>query len=91
MSLNLSPEPFEGGALQIRETDSKKILFEIANTGLGNAVVFRVDPRLEHRVSPVAGKVPRTAFAGWFFAGECDFHTIVREEAATRAAEAPAS
>lgn len=91
MSLNLSPEPFEGGALQIRETDSKKILFEIANTGLGNAVIFQVDPRLEHRVSPVAGKVPRTAFAGWFFAGECDFHTIVREEAATRAAEAPAS
>ncbi len=91
MSLNLSPQPFEGGALQIRRAGTEEVLFEIANTGLGNAVIFRVDPGLEHRVCPVAGAFPRTAFAGWFFAGESDFHTIVREEAASRTADAAVS
>lgn len=91
MSLNLSPRPFQGGVLQIREAASQKVLFEIANTGLGNAVIFRVDKKLEHRVSPVNGDAPRTAFAGWFFAGDADFHTIVRQEAAARAAQALAT
>ncbi len=65
-SINLSQDLFDGGELVIRDSKSKKVVAEIANTRLGNAVIFRVDPALEHRVSAVRGEFPRTAFAGWF-------------------------
>jgi len=52
--------------LQIREARSKRILHEIANTGPGDAVLFRVDPGLEHRITPVTGSISKTALAGWF-------------------------
>lgn len=79
-SINLSPVPFEGGELVIRESKSKTVLAEIANTGLGNAVIFRVDQNLEHRVSQVQGNNPRTAFAGWFCELE-GFHENIKKYA----------
>lgn len=81
ISINLSPEPFEGGELVIRRRESKEVVSEIANTGLGNAVIFRVDERLEHRVSPLRGTRARTAFAGWFF-DDVEFHKMMREQKA---------
>lgn len=66
MSLNLAAEPFEGGILQIRDRASKHILQEVANTTYGDAIIFNLLPELQHRVTPVAGTTPRTAFAGWF-------------------------
>jgi hypothetical protein len=65
-SLNLTPQMYSGGALQIRNRGSKEILHEVRNTGLGDALLFRVANNLEHRVLPVEGNVPRTAMAGWF-------------------------
>jgi hypothetical protein len=38
----------------------------IPNPGLGDAVVFRIGRGFSHRIRPVEGRVPRTAFAGWF-------------------------
>jgi hypothetical protein len=66
LSLNLSPEPYVGGLLQIRDARRHTLLHEVANTGFGDALIFRIDPGLEHRVTSVEGTVPKTAFAGWF-------------------------
>jgi len=66
MSLNLSPLPYCGGIFQLREWESQRMLAEVANTGLGDALVFRISAELEHRVSPMEGAEAKTAFAGWF-------------------------
>ena len=68
MSVNLSDEVFEGGDLQIREAASTQVIAHLRNTGFGDAVIFRIDPRLEHQVLPLTGTVERSAYAGWFLA-----------------------
>jgi hypothetical protein len=78
LSLNLGREPFEGGLLQIRRADSPEIIAEIANRATGDAVIFRIDPSLRHRVGPVEGHVPRTAYAGWF-RSRPDFRVLLGE------------
>ena len=66
MSLNLSPRGFEGGLFQMREAKSRRMLVEIANTGLGDAILFRLSHDFQHRVTEVRTGAPKTAFAGWF-------------------------
>ena len=66
MSVNLSPRGFEGGLFQMREAKSRRMLVEIANTGLGDAIFFRLSHDFQHRVTEVPGGEPKTAFAGWF-------------------------
>jgi hypothetical protein len=66
MSLNLGREAFSGGALQIREKATRKLLCEVANTGPGDALLFRLRDGLEHRITEVTGTAAKTAFAGWF-------------------------
>lgn len=70
MSVNLSRRPFSGGRLQIRDRGSGRIVHDVANTGFGDAVVFRLGSDLEHRVTEVTGAHPKTALAGWFHAGD---------------------
>jgi 2OG-Fe(II) oxygenase superfamily len=79
MSLNLSAEPYEGGAFEIRRADTERLLVSIANTGLGDAHLFRISPALEHRVTDVRGTRPKTAYAGWF-GGVRDYHSEFRED-----------
>ena len=67
MSVNLSPVPYDGGALEIRHKRTKKMIAAVHNTVPGDAAIFLVDPALEHRVLPVTGGGSRVAFAGWFF------------------------
>jgi hypothetical protein len=66
MSINLSPIGYEGGLFQMRKRKSDDILAQIANTGFGDALIFRISGDLEHRVAGVEGTEPKTAFAGWF-------------------------
>jgi hypothetical protein len=66
VSVNLSPEPYEGGQLEIREATSTNASHVVSNVGFGNAVMFRISPALRHRVSAVTGSHARTAYAGWF-------------------------
>jgi hypothetical protein len=68
LSINLSEQVYGGGALQIRDHDSLEIIHEVQNTGFGDGIIFRVTPRLQHRVSNVEGNVEKAAFAGWFTA-----------------------
>ena len=66
LSINLSFEVYEGGALQLRRRNTPRILREVSNVGFGDAILFRISPSFEHRLTPVTGKIPKIAYAGWF-------------------------
>ncbi len=66
LSLNLSDEVYGGGATLVREAATKRVVCELPNTGFGDAILFPIDPRFEHRVLDVEGDAPKTALAGWF-------------------------
>ena len=66
LSLNLSSRGYQGGVLQMRERGSEQLLVEIANTGPGDALLFRISKNLLHQVTEVTGVEAKTAFAGWF-------------------------
>lgn len=63
MSVNLAG-PYEGGLLRIRE--GERVVHEVANTGSGDAILFRIRPGLQHIVTPVTGPRRKMALAGWF-------------------------
>lgn len=65
MSINLEAPPYEGGNLLIRSRQTECVLAEIENRGPGDAVLFRIDPALQHRATAVT-RGTKTAFAGWF-------------------------
>lgn len=66
LSINLTPGQYRGGALQIRSSQSRELLCEVHNSGYGDALIFPVDERFEHRVCEVEGTTAKTALAGWF-------------------------
>ena len=66
MSVNLSPVPYDGGVFRLRARGTEDVLRELPNTGLGDAIFFRISPELQHMVTPIIGAAPKTAFAGWF-------------------------
>lgn len=68
MSLNLSEQRFDGGQLEIRDRGNPGSVAVVQNLRFGRAVLFPIGERFEHRVTPVTGNIPRTAFAGWFCA-----------------------
>jgi hypothetical protein len=78
MSINLGTHPYEGGVFQMRQLGKRKPLGEWPNLVPGDATLFRIDPGLQHRVTPVTGSVPKTAFAGWFRSAGTDFLTTIR-------------
>ena len=80
MSINLSTEVYCGGIFQLRERGrGTQILSEMTNTGFGDALLFQIAPHLVHRITPLEGTVPKTAFAGWF-KSEPDFRSLIRQE-----------
>jgi hypothetical protein len=66
LSMSLTPGSVEGGLFRLRRKSTREILAEVAHSLPGNAHIFRIDPAIEHCVTPVEGDRPRTAFAGWF-------------------------
>jgi len=78
LTINLNTEPYQGGVLTIREAKTGRILSELTNSGFGDSILFRIDQRLEHRVSDVEGRVAKTALAGWFESGP-DYRTLLAE------------
>jgi hypothetical protein len=66
MSVNLSPEGYDGGVLEIRNASSAETNWTVPNVGFGSAVMFRISPALRHRVGTIRGARARTAYAGWF-------------------------
>ncbi len=80
LSINLSNNIYDGGVLQIRECASGEIVSQAENVVAGDAIVFSLSPSLQHRITDVEGKVPKTAFAGWFRA-QPDFASLIKEQA----------
>ena len=78
LTINLSTELYQGGVLRIRERKTRRILGEMTNSGFGDAILFRIDKRLEHSVSDVEGTVVKTALAGWF-ESEPEYRTLLAE------------
>ena len=66
LSINLSDRVYRGGTTLIREAATKRLVCELPNTGFGDAILFPIGPRFEHRVLDVEGDAPKTALAGWF-------------------------
>jgi hypothetical protein len=77
MTINLGARPYRGGMLQMRRADGEAIT-EIPNAGPGDAIIFRIAGDLRHRVTPVEGRTPKTAFTGWFMAAP-NFADLRRE------------
>lgn len=85
MSVNLGPGSYEGGLLELRDRASEEVLARIANTVPGDALLFRIDPALQHRAGAVTAGV-KTAFAGWYFSGE-SYATCLRDQAQSAKAD----
>ena len=65
-SLNLSPQPYEGGEFEIRpKADHART--KTIKTNYLDMHVFKVQSTLyEHRICEVKGSIPRRSFSGWF-------------------------
>jgi len=66
LSVNLSEEPYRGGTTLLREQGRPETEQTLENTTPGDAVLFRIDPALEHCITDVEPGPPKTAWAGWF-------------------------
>jgi 2OG-Fe(II) oxygenase superfamily len=65
-SMNLSTDVFRGGTFELRDRWTLGPLAQVNNTGIGDALLFRISKDLEHRVTEVVDKVAKIACAGWF-------------------------
>ena len=45
LSINLSDTPYRGGTTLLRESATKRVVCELPNHGLGDAILFPIDPR----------------------------------------------
>jgi hypothetical protein len=81
LSVNLSRGVYEGGVFELRRAESEQSLGSMMNVGFGDAILFAIGEHLQHRVSPLAGTVAKTAFAGWF-GGHRDYNATLRDDPA---------
>jgi hypothetical protein len=72
LTVNLG-DPYQGGALQMRHKETGEVLWDICNTGPGDAILFAIARGLQHRVTNVSGETDKTAFSGWFTSVEGQF------------------
>ena len=77
LSVTLGPDDYEGGVLEMRDRASGRVLGAAPNATPGDAVIFELDPSLQHRVTRVTAGV-KTAFAGWFCAGPGSYFDVLR-------------
>jgi 2OG-Fe(II) oxygenase superfamily len=68
ITLHLRPCRYEGGAFEMRDSKTKQPLFRHYPADAGDMLIFEVDPRSEHRVTPVETGEARLVFTGWFIA-----------------------
>jgi hypothetical protein len=76
LSINMSHEQYEGGVLEFRRENGDEVMAAVENRITGDAVLFRIDPALRHRVGALTGTASRTAYAGWFRSYP-DFKTLM--------------
>ncbi len=66
LSINLGAEPYTGGLFRLRRRANEEVIAEMPNVRAGDALLFRLSPKLQHMVTPMTGGTTKTAFAGWF-------------------------
>ena len=65
--LNLGTAPYTGGDFELRAKGGPTLL-RVHHAEPGSALIFKVHPRIEHRVLPLTAGGPRRVFAGWAIA-----------------------
>jgi hypothetical protein len=70
LTINLSPQPFDGARLQIKDAADDPLLTEIVDLDFGDAVLIQISRAYQHRNSPLLGTAPKTSYAGFFYPGE---------------------
>ena len=75
LTINLSPKPC-GGGFQIRCRKTREVLRTVTGTRFGDACLFRIADRIEHRGLPVEGSAPRYIYGGWFLSGAGAYHWV---------------
>ena len=65
ITINLG-NAFEGGVFELRRKKGE-MLMQHRYTTAGSALIFDVNPRLEHRVLPLLSGGPRRVYTGWAF------------------------
>jgi hypothetical protein len=77
-TINLSPEPFEGARLQIKDAEDDQLVTEIGDLEFGDAVLIEISRGYQHRNSPLEGAVAKTSYAGFFYPDEAHVSPLVR-------------
>jgi SAM-dependent methyltransferase len=72
MSIDLSRRPYSGGVLEIRDRYSHEVLYRLSGVEPGDAMIVRLAPFLQRRVTAVEGDSPRTVYAGRFMRSRSD-------------------
>ena len=67
LNINLSRNPYSGGLLQIRNPGAE-VLAEVGQLPPGDAFLFRIGNKWQHRLTPVESG-ERTVAVGWFRLG----------------------
>lgn len=76
VTIGLGNERYEGSKLQIRKKGAGELLREFGQIEAGDAVFFKIDPELEHRLT-ILDKGRRTVGVGWF-RREPDFDSFAK-------------
>jgi hypothetical protein len=69
-TVNLSPQPFEGARLQVKDATDDQLVTEIGDLEFGDAVLIQISRAYQHRNSPLLGTNPKTSYAGFFYPGD---------------------
>jgi hypothetical protein len=69
-TINLSPRPFDGARLQIKDAATDELLTEVGELDFGDAVLIQISRAYQHRNSPLLGTAPKTSYAGFFYPGK---------------------
>jgi hypothetical protein len=81
LSINLSEAPYRGGTTVLREQACPDTERRLENLTPGDALLFRIDPALEHAITDVEPGPPKTAWAGWFRSAP-SFREVLSKKAA---------
>ncbi len=64
--INLTDQPYEGGAFEMRRVGTKAPFLRHQHNEPGSMMLFAVHPDLQHRVTKLLSGGPRRVYAGWF-------------------------
>lgn len=65
MTVHLGADSYEGGIFELREVATGIVRYRHDRAHRGDVLLFDIDQRLEHRVTPVTAGAPRRVFTGW--------------------------